>query len=90
VWVVADELMMPAMGLSRGPRQLPLGVHAYALAGHWVCGVTVDSASRYGTGRSREHTEGRTSSMTKTDLAQRCRLKRVMANSLAASVVRCP
>lgn len=51
VWIVADETIMPALRLSRGPRQLPAGVHAYALAGHWVYGLTVDFVTRYGIGR---------------------------------------
>jgi uncharacterized membrane protein YagU involved in acid resistance len=46
VWIVADEMIMPLLGLSRGPRQLPAGVHAYALAGHWVYGLTLESALR--------------------------------------------
>ena len=48
VWIVADEMIMPLLGLSRGPRQLPLGVHAYALAGHWMYGLTLESAVRAG------------------------------------------
>jgi uncharacterized membrane protein YagU involved in acid resistance len=46
VWAVADEGAMPALGLSRGPRDLPIGVHLYALAGHWVYGATLDCALR--------------------------------------------
>jgi hypothetical protein len=46
VWIVADEMIMPLLGLSRGPRQLPAGVHAFALAGHWVYGLTLESAVR--------------------------------------------
>jgi uncharacterized membrane protein YagU involved in acid resistance len=41
VWIVADEGLMPALGLSRGPSQLPLRTHAYALAGHVVYGAAV-------------------------------------------------
>jgi uncharacterized membrane protein YagU involved in acid resistance len=48
VWVVADEIVMPILGLSRGPRQLPGDVHAYALAGHWVYGATLESVCRFG------------------------------------------
>ena len=60
VWIVADELIMPLLGLSRGPRQLPAGVHAYALAGHWVYGATLESALRVGgaAGGRREKAEG--------------------------------
>jgi hypothetical protein len=48
VWMVADEMVMPILGLSRGPRQLAAGVHAYALAGHWVYGLALDAAVRTG------------------------------------------
>ena len=41
VWLFADEGLMPALGLSRGPAQLPLRTHAYALAGHVVYGAAV-------------------------------------------------
>jgi uncharacterized membrane protein YagU involved in acid resistance len=46
VWAIADEGAMPALGLSRGPRELPLGVHGYALAGHWVYGATLEGFMR--------------------------------------------
>lgn len=47
VWIAADEIAMPALRLSRGPRQLSFGVHAYALAGHWVFAVALDSVARF-------------------------------------------
>ena len=46
VWAVADEGVMPALALSRGPRHLPTGVHAFALIGHWVYGVTLEEVVR--------------------------------------------
>jgi hypothetical protein len=46
VWVIADEIITPALRLSKGPRQLSLGVLAYALAAHWVYGVSLDAATR--------------------------------------------
>jgi hypothetical protein len=46
VWIVADEMVMPLLGLSRSPRQLSAGVHAYALAGHWIYGFALDSVVR--------------------------------------------
>jgi uncharacterized membrane protein YagU involved in acid resistance len=46
VWAAADETAMPALGLSRGPRQLGAGVHAYALTGHWVYGATLEFCRR--------------------------------------------
>ncbi len=46
VWAIADEGAMPALGLSRGPRELPVGVHAYALAGHWAYGAALEGSMR--------------------------------------------
>jgi hypothetical protein len=46
VWGVADEGIVPALGLSRGPRELPAGVHMYALSGHWVYGATLEAVRR--------------------------------------------
>ena len=46
VWALADEGVLPALGLSRGPRALPAGVHLYALAGHWAYGATVECVRR--------------------------------------------
>ena len=48
VWALADEGMMPALGVSRGPRELTIDVHAYSLAGHVVFGATLESARRIG------------------------------------------
>ena len=46
VWALADEGMVPALGLSRGPRQLSLGVHAYSLLGHAIFGAALEGARR--------------------------------------------
>jgi putative membrane protein len=46
VWLLADEGAMPALGLSRGPAELPWPVHAYALSAHWVYGAALDAAAR--------------------------------------------
>ncbi len=48
VWAIADELVTPALGLSRGPRELGPGVHAYALAGHWVYGAALETVRQLG------------------------------------------
>lgn len=48
VWAIADEGVMPALGLSRGPRQLTSGVLAYGLLGHFVYGVALESTLRLG------------------------------------------
>ena len=42
VWATADEGLMPALGLSRGPRQLSVGMHAYSLLGHAVYGIALE------------------------------------------------
>ena len=43
VWATADEGAVPALGLSKTPDQIPLGVHAYALGAHWVYGATLEA-----------------------------------------------
>ena len=48
VWAVADEGAMPALGLSRGPRELTAGLHLYSLLGHWVYGATLEGVRRVG------------------------------------------
>jgi len=47
VWALADEIITPALGLSRSPRELPIGVHAYSLGGHEVFGATVEAITRW-------------------------------------------
>jgi len=44
VWVVADEGVVPALGLSRGPRELGPGVLLYGLAAHIVYGLSLEFA----------------------------------------------
>ncbi len=49
VWLLADELAVPAAGLSESPREIPLTTHIYALASHLLYGwitETVRSAVR--------------------------------------------
>ena len=46
VWAAADEGVLPAAGLSKKTREIPLGVHAYALGAHWVYGATLESCRR--------------------------------------------
>lgn len=46
VWATADEAVLPAAGLSKKPGEIPLGVHAYALAAHWVYGATLEACRR--------------------------------------------
>lgn len=46
VWLVADEAVVPAAGLSKGPTEYPLSVHAYALASHLVFGASTEVVRR--------------------------------------------
>lgn len=45
-WLVADEAAVPALGLSKSPTEYPLSTHAYALAAHFVYGLTTDIVRR--------------------------------------------
>jgi len=42
VWLIADEGIVPAVGLSRSAKNYPLSTHAYALASHLVYGLTTE------------------------------------------------
>lgn len=46
VWLIADEAIVPALGLSKGPTEYPLNVHASALASHLVYGLTTEAVRR--------------------------------------------
>jgi len=45
-WLLADEIAVPALGLSKGPTAYPVSTHAYALASHFVYGVTTELSRR--------------------------------------------
>ena len=45
-WLVADEGAVPLLGLSKGPTEYPLSTHAYALASHFVYGLTAEVVRR--------------------------------------------
>ena len=45
-WLVADETAVPLLGLSKGPTAYPIGTHAYALASHFVYGLTAEAVRR--------------------------------------------
>ena len=45
-WLVADEMAVPALGLSRPATSYPVGVHVYALASHLVFGACAESVRR--------------------------------------------
>ena len=46
VWAVADELLVPAMGLSDPPTRTPLRRHLYVLVGHWAYGAMLELVQR--------------------------------------------
>ena len=46
VWLGADEIAMPALGLSKGPTELPASTHLQAFAAHLVYGLTADTVRR--------------------------------------------
>jgi putative membrane protein len=46
VWLIADELIVPALGLSKPPAAYPLSTHAYAFASHLVYGVSTEMMRR--------------------------------------------
>lgn len=45
-WLLADEIAVPALGLSKGPTEYPVSTHAYAFASHLVYGVTAEMSRR--------------------------------------------
>jgi putative membrane protein len=45
-WLIADEVTVPLLGLSKGPTQYPVSTHAYALASHLVYGLTTELSRR--------------------------------------------
>ncbi len=42
VWLVADDIVVPALGLSKPVTEFPISTHAYALSSHLVYGLTTD------------------------------------------------
>jgi hypothetical protein len=46
VWLVADEGIVPAAGLSKAPAEYPTSIHAYAFASHLVFGLTTELVRR--------------------------------------------
>lgn len=46
VWLFADEMIVPATGLSRKPTDYPPSIHVYSLASHLVYGVTTELVRR--------------------------------------------
>jgi putative membrane protein len=46
VFVGVDEIALPALKLSRGPREYPLSAHLYGLSSHLVYGLTIELVRR--------------------------------------------
>ena len=46
VWLIADEIIVPALGLSKSPTKYPLSTHAYSIASHLVYGLTTEIVRR--------------------------------------------
>lgn len=46
VWLIADEAVVPALGLSKSAKDYPLSTHAYAFASHLVFGLTTELVRR--------------------------------------------
>jgi len=46
VWLVADDIVVPALGLAKPATEYPFSTHAYALSSHLVYGLTTDLVRR--------------------------------------------
>ena len=46
VWLAVDEGAVPLLSLSKGPTAYPLSTHIYALASHFVFGLTTELVRR--------------------------------------------
>ena len=46
VWLAADDVIVPALGLAKPATEYPLSTHAYALSSHLVYGLTTDLVRR--------------------------------------------
>jgi putative membrane protein len=46
VWLIADEGLVPAAGLSKSAEEYPLSIHAYSVASHLVFGLTAETVRR--------------------------------------------
>ena len=45
-WLVVDETAVPLLGLSKPPTEYPVSTHVYALASHFVFGLTTELVRR--------------------------------------------
>jgi hypothetical protein len=46
VWLIADEIIVPALGLSKPLTEYPPSTHAYSIASHLVYGLTTEIVRR--------------------------------------------
>ncbi len=46
VWVIADEGIVPALGLSKPATEYPISIHAYAFTSHLIFGLTTEVVRR--------------------------------------------
>ena len=46
VWLLVDEIGVPAVGLSKSAGEIPLTTHVYAFASHLVYGLTLEAVRR--------------------------------------------
>ncbi len=46
VWVIADEGVVPALGLSKPATEYPISIHAYAFTSHLIFGLTTEVVRR--------------------------------------------
>ncbi len=46
LFLLADEIAVPALGLSKRPTQYPISSHVYGLASHFVYGVSTEAVRR--------------------------------------------
>src|SRR5215468_11333717 len=46
VWLIADEIIVPALALSKPPTKYPLSTHASSIASHLVYGMTTEIVRR--------------------------------------------
>jgi hypothetical protein len=46
MWLLGDEIAVPALGLGKGPTETPPDIHADALAAHFLYGFTTDLMRR--------------------------------------------
>jgi hypothetical protein len=46
VWLLADEMGVPAAGLSKPPQEVPFTKHLAALASHLIYGLTIEGVRR--------------------------------------------